>query len=131
MSRIPISAPKVSLASAPTFCILISKPSCGKIPLDLIQPANLSTPLLKVPLTALLSPPEFLILPINFPAAPNAPVKAAPSIPNFNLFNNSACGSPSFSISNSVGPPKKFPKVPASSTSPTNTPSAAPAPKDP
>ena len=53
------------------------------------------------------------------------PVNPAPSNPNFNLFNISVVGS-SVSLSNSVGPPSKSPKVPASSTSPTNTPSANP-----
>jgi len=67
---------------------------------------------------ALLVPADALSLPIPFPTAPKAPVKSAPSIPNFNLFNNSAPGSP-VSLSISVGPPNQSPKVPASSTLPT------------
>ena len=58
-------------------------------------------------------------------APPMAPVKAAPSKPNFNRFNNSVSGSP-VSLSTFVGPPNKSPKVPASSTSPTKIPSATP-----
>ena len=58
-------------------------------------------------------------------APPIAPVKAAPSKPNFNLFNNSVSGFP-VSLSISVGPPNKSPNDPASSTSPTKIPSATP-----
>jgi hypothetical protein len=47
-----------------------------------------------------------------------APANPVPSTPNFNLFNISEIGE-SVSLSNAVGPPKKSPKVPASSTSPT------------
>ena len=53
------------------------------------------------------------------------PAKAAPSTPNFNLFNNSAPGV-SDSLSNFVGPPIQSPKAPASSTSPTKTKSVNP-----
>ena len=73
------------------------------------------------------------MLSLNFliprPAPPSKPVKRAPSVPNFNLFNNSVDGSysvPSNPLSNSVGPPIKSPNVPASSTSPTKIPSATP-----
>ena len=74
---------------------------------------------------ALPVPLWFLNLDIVLPAAPIAPVNNAPSTPNFNLFNNSVCGS-SLSLSISVGPPRKSPNVPASSTLPTKAPSATP-----
>ena len=70
-------------------------------------------------------PAWFLNLEIVLPTPPMMPVNPAPSNPNFNLFNISVVGS-SVSLSNSVGPPSKSPKVPASSTSATNTPSANP-----
>ena len=57
--------------------------------------------------------------------APIPKVNNPPSAPNFNLFNNSASGVLD-SLSISVGPPKKSPNVPASSTSPTKAASAAP-----
>ena len=64
------------------------------------------------------------------PATPKAPVKAPPSIPNFNLLVNSLAALsllvPPVSLSNLVGPPNKSPKVPALSTSPTKIPSATP-----
>jgi hypothetical protein len=66
---------------------------------------------------------------IAAPALPITPVNKAPSAPNLTLFNISLTGSyvcPSKSLSNSVGPPIRSPKVPASSTSPTKIPSATP-----
>ena len=59
------------------------------------------------------------------PTPPSNPVNAVPSIPNFNLFNNSASAVP-LDLSISVGPPNKSPNVPASSTSATNAASATP-----
>ena len=66
---------------------------------------------------------SFLIV---FPAPPKTPTNNAPSVPNLTLLINSLSGSYSSSLSISVGPPNKSPKVPISSTSPTKTPSAAP-----
>ena len=63
---------------------------------------------------------------IVVPPPPMTPVNNAPSVPNLTLLINSLSGSYSSSLANSVGPPNKSPKVPASSTSPTNTPSAKP-----
>ena len=57
-----------------------------------------------------------------------SPVNKAPSVPNLTLLAKALAGSlsPSTVSCNSVGPPRKFPKVPAASTSPMKTPSIAP-----
>ena len=124
--NIAFSALLVSFASAPSILILSSKPSWVSFPLALKgREIYLSIHLSNESVIALPVPVWFFNLPATLPAAPIAPVNAAPSKPNFNLFKSSASGVLD-SLSNFVGPPNKSPKLPASSTSPTNTASATP-----
>jgi len=124
--NIAFSATFWSLAILPSIVFSISKPSFVLGPLALKGlDMYWSIHLLNLPVTAFPVPVWFLNLEMVLPATPSIPVNAVPSIPNFNLFNNSASGV-SFSLSNSVGPPNKSPKLPASVTSSTNKPSAIP-----
>ena len=126
---IEIIAFSATFASTPIALSLFipnSKASGVSGPLDLKGlEIHLSTHLSKGSVIALPVPLVSLNFLIPAKPAPNAPVKAAPSKPNFNLFNNSASGVCD-SLSVLVGPPNKSPKVPASSTSPTKIPSATP-----
>ena len=123
----------VSFAIKPLLLFASSKASCTSGPralkgFEIYLSINLLYAFSKVPgspVIALPVPVWFLNLDTVLPAAPMAPVNNAPSTPNFNLFNNSVVGS-LVSLSTFVGPPRKSPKVPTSSTSPTNTPSATP-----
>ena len=119
-----------SAAFSPINNLSSSKNSCA-LPLRALNPDAI----LSIHLSSLeLATSNFLFLSVNFfitvPVPPIIPVNKAPSVPNLTLFNISVTALSS-SLSIPVGPPNRSPKDPICSTSPTNTPSAAPPPKAP
>ena len=115
-----------SAALSPIDAVSASKNSCVLPALALNLEPNLSNILLNLLLLNLKFFPSVasLLEAVNKPLKPA--VNNAPSVPNFNLFNNSVCGL-SDSLSIAVIPPTKSPRVPASSTSAIAMASATPA----